>query len=145
MKRMLFLVASAVLLAACGGDPSDADLDEAETAIAGGTARTHVIKVGPKGSPMTFAPSSLRVKPGDTVKWVWETDFHSVTSGNGSTGKADGKFCSDVKAPSAKSCEVGPLADTGATYSFTFKKKGTFPYFCRAHYPGGMKGSVVVR
>jgi plastocyanin len=77
-----------------------------------------------------FSPDTVRVNPGDSVIWTNNGAFlHTSTSG------------------------VGPVWDSlwdsgdmahGATYVHGFAVAGTFPYFCRHHYLGGMKGYVVV-
>jgi hypothetical protein len=69
------------------------------------------------------------IQPGDTVKWIWDTDHHTVTSG--SNGNANGMF------------ESG-LHGTGFTFSFTFPNAGTFDYYCSVHFSMGMVGSVHV-
>lgn len=115
----------ALLAAACAGG--------------GGGGTTYTVTVGPGGA-MTFDPSTVTIHPGDTVKWVWGSDFHSVTSGNTTTCTLDGRFCS----PADTTCNAGTLSNTGATYSHTFTDAGTYPYFCLPHCTSGMKGSVVV-
>jgi plastocyanin len=76
----------------------------------------------------TFDPPSLKVKKGTKVTWTAE-GAHSVTSGT------DGK--EDPKGPMK-----GPIGFT--SYSVTFDKAGTFPYFCIPHVSLGMVGEVVV-
>jgi len=106
------------------------------TTMAGPT--THVVHVGPEGG-FTFAPSSLTIQAGDTVRWVWSSGGHSVVSG--SDGNADGRFCS----PSNTGCTNPPLSDSGATYDHTFAQPGTFPYYCSVHFSIGMTGTITVR
>jgi plastocyanin len=68
-----------------------------------------------------FTPKFLTIHAGDTVQWVWaDGKDHSVVSGNGNTGAADGIFNSGVHSK--------PF-----TYSFTFPSVGSFPYFCGVH------------
>jgi plastocyanin len=68
-----------------------------------------------------FTPKFLTIHPGDTVQWVWaDNKDHSVVSGNGNTGKADGVFNSGVH-------------NKPFSYSFTFPNVGSFPYFCGVH------------
>src|SRR5262249_53787925 len=106
------------------------------TTVAGPT--THVVHVGPDGG-FTFAPSSLTIQAGDTVRWVWSSGGHSV--GSGSNGNADGRFCS----PSNTGWANPPLAGSGATYEHTFPQAGTFPYYCSVHFSIGMTGTIMVR
>jgi plastocyanin len=81
----------------------------------------------------------LTIAVGDTVKWVWASSGHTVTSG--SAGVADGTFCS----PSDANCDTAATSNAGATYSHTFAAAGDFPYFCRPHAGAGMTGDITVQ
>jgi plastocyanin len=85
--------------------------------------------------------SSVTINKGDTVQWVWQSDNHTVTSGDSSTGTADNQFCS----PSDTNCGTSNPSNTGAMYSHTFTASGTFPYFCVPHRRAGMTGTIVVQ
>ena len=100
-------------------------------------ATTHMVLVGSEG--LSFSPSSLTIRVGDTVQWSWSSSGHTVTSG--SQCSADGQFCS----PSDSNCAGAPLSNQGATYSHTFSTAGTFPYFCIPHCGLGMVGTIVVQ
>lgn len=70
-----------------------------------------------------FSPSSVRINFGDTVKWTnSDTTNHQVVADNGS-------FAS-------------PILKPGASYSFTFKAAGRFPYHDAIH--PSLKGVVRV-
>jgi plastocyanin len=75
-----------------------------------------------EGDQSHFTPKVLTIHPGDTVEWIWsDSKKHSVVSGDGNTGTADGIFNSGIhQAP--------------YTYSVTFPNIGSFPYFCGVHY-----------
>ena len=96
------------------------------------------VTVGPVGNEFTFAPDTVNIGVGDTVRWTWESDFHSVTSGTPCT--EDGQFCS----PDNMNCEAGILNDTGFVYEFTFTQPGMYQYFCALHCFAGMTGVVNV-
>jgi plastocyanin/outer membrane protein assembly factor BamB len=85
------------------------------------------VLVGHNGGS-TFEPASITIQPGDTVAWVWESGFHSVTSGL--PEQPDGLFDSGV--------ESVPF-----TFFHTFPVAGNFPYFCEVH-GAMMVGSVNV-
>ena len=71
-----------------------------------------------------FGPQSLSVSPGTKVTWKNRDDIpHTVVS-------TQGVFKSRV-------------LDTDETFSFTFDKPGTYPYFCSIHPK--MTGQVVVK
>lgn len=97
---------------------------------------THTITVGPASAPTSFAPAALGIKVGDTVRWVWASNGHTVTSGT--NGVADNKFCS----PDNTNCATSAASNTGAVYVHTFTQTGTFPYFSRGET--GMTGVITV-
>ena len=96
------------------------------------------VTVGPVGNEFSFVPDTVNISVGDTVRWTWESDFHSVTSGTSCT--ADGQFCS----PDNMNCDAGILNDTGFVYEFTFTQPGMYQYFCAIHCFAGMTGVVNV-
>lgn len=72
---------------------------------------------------MKFSPGDVTISAGESVTWVNKDDRdHSVVAG-------DGSFSS------------GTLS-SGASFTQTFKKRGTYRYACGFH--PRMKGSVVV-
>jgi len=72
----------------------------------------------------SFGPQSITVPAGTKVTWKNRDDIpHTVVS-------TEGVFKSRV-------------LDTDETFSFTFDKPGTFPYFCSVHPK--MTGTVVVQ
>jgi plastocyanin len=96
------------------------------------------VTVGPLENEFSFMPDTVNISVGDTVRWTWASDFHSVTSGMPCT--ADGQFCS----PDNMNCDAGILNDTGFVYEFTFTQPGMYQYFCALHCFAGMTGVVNV-
>ncbi len=93
------------------------------------TAATISVNVGPGGA-FTFSPSTVNIQVGDTVKWTWKSDTHSVTEGN--PGNSNPDFDSGV-------------VNTGATFQVTFNTPGTTTYFCTPHGQCcGMIGTINV-
>ena len=39
------------------------------------------VTVGPLDNEFSFVPDTVNISVGDTVRWTWASDFHSVTSG----------------------------------------------------------------
>ena len=71
-----------------------------------------------------FGPQTVTVPVGATVTWINRDDIpHTVVS-------TEGVFKSKVR-------------DTDETFSYTFTKAGTYPYFCSVHPK--MTGKVVVQ
>jgi len=96
------------------------------------------VAVGPSGNKIRFVPDTLNISVGDTVRWTWGSDDHSVTSGNPCT--ADGQFCS----PDNMNCDAGILSNTGFVYEHTFTQAGSYSYFCALHCFAGMTGVINV-
>ena len=67
----------------------------------------------------------VNISVGDTVRWTWESDFHSVTSGTPCT--EDGQFCS----PDNMHCEAGTLNNTGFVYELHLYAARHVPVFLR--------------
>lgn len=99
--------------------------------------QTFDVAVGP-GGVRVFSPATVNIAVGDTVRWTWQSDFHSVTSG--SECGPDEVFCS----PSDSDCGNSTLSNTGAVYSHTFTQAGSYTYFCALHCFSGMSGTVNV-
>lgn len=79
---------------------------------------------------LDFVPSEITVAQGDTVRWVWVTGSHTVTSGVPCT--ADGLF-------------DAPLNVSNPTFEHVFDgAAGDYPYFCVPHCSFGMTGMVQV-
>jgi plastocyanin len=82
---------------------------------------TTIITVGAYDN--RFEPRTINVQPGTTVRWVNQGKHaHTVTAHN-------------------QSWDSGDIAP-GQSYSATFKRPGTYTYYCRHH--AGMEGSIVV-
>jgi plastocyanin len=96
------------------------------------------VAVGPVGNKLRFVPETLNIFAGDTVRWTWGSDDHSVTSGKSCI--ADGQFCS----PDNTNCDAGILSNTGFVYEHTFSQAGSYSYFCALHCFAGMTGMVNV-
>ncbi len=72
----------------------------------------------------SFEPQTVTVPVGATVTWTNRDDIpHTVVS-------TDGVFKSKVR-------------DTDETFSYTFTKAGTYPYFCSVHPK--MTGKILVQ
>jgi len=92
-----------------------------------GSSTVHEVHI-PKGLDK-FEPALLKIKVGDSVKWINEDDRgHPIASIPGQ-GTNDKELFSKPIPP-------------GGSWSYTFKKAGEFPYFCYIHYV--MMGAVIV-
>jgi len=98
--------------------PADASLH-----AAGDTSEPAGDNVTVRIDGMRFEPSSITVKPGDTVTWI-----HGSSMPHTITGNADGPRSSTLY--------------SGQQYSHTFDTQGRYDYACDFH--PSMKGSVTV-
>lgn len=94
-------------------------------------AETVTVRVGPPSAGHSFVPDMVSIQPGDTVRWVWESQGHTVTSGDPNTGASNGMFGSGLR-------------NTGYQFSFTFPNPGSYYYYCGPHQQMGMFGFVNV-
>jgi plastocyanin len=75
-----------------------------------------------------FDPKEVIIQVGDTVSWVRDEGFHSVTAEDGSFEQ--------------------PASSSWSTFSHTFNTPGEFPYYCSVHGGAGgvgMSGKVIVQ
>ena len=116
------VVAMSALFVACGDDDDPTDPDD------GGTFNG-TIRIVDNG----FSPRNVTISVGDSVTWRWDgNNSHSVTHGTSPTSPPDASKLFD-----------SPIQSSG-TFGYRFNNAGTFPYFCRPHFPA-MTGSVVVQ
>jgi plastocyanin len=99
----------------------------------GGTGSTEEVVVGPDGE-FVFDPAELEIRPGTTVRWVWDSNNHNVVVDD----QPEGVEWEGTEGG------AGTTYDAGHTYEFTFEQEGTYEYACEPHRAAGMLGTVVV-
>ena len=77
------------------------------------------VTVGPLENEFTFLPDTVNISVGDTVRWTWASDFHSVTSGLARPAPPMGNFVRPI------TCTVkpGPLATQGSCMSSLLRNR----------------------
>jgi plastocyanin len=81
----------------------------------------------------TYDPPCIRVKTGTQVTFSGSFMFHPLSG-----GKVEGGIATpDLASP------IAPTA-TGMSAMFTLDAVGEYPYYCTAHYTGGMQGAIFV-
>jgi len=85
----------------------------------------------PAGQPIV----DPTIKQGDTIRWQFDSDFHTTTSARGLVEQWDSGL-------------LGP----GSVFNHTFTHTGTFEYYCSIHgfdlgngHTGGMAGKITVQ
>ena len=99
--------------------------------IINATAIAATINVQVGGTGPVYTPSTVIIRPGDTVKWTWASmPPHGASVTSGTVASPTGLFDSGIR-------------NTGYTFSYTFTTAGRYDYFCRVE-PEMMVGSVEV-
>ena len=119
-------------LRTAGGAGAVASAAAAGTAGTAAAQTTKEVAVGPGGN-LVFEPAEVYVKPGDTVKWLWESNNHNIVVNS----QPDGADWEGTEGPETQTY------DEGHEYEYTFETKGEYEYVCFPHKPS-MAGKVVV-
>ena len=169
----LALLASAIVLGACGGGKRTTDTTAATTsttttgATTGATAGTSAGTAGAAGAtgvaaPITgktvevkmlgdekgyrFDPANVTIKQGDGVKWVNVSGGpHNVAFDN---VPANAKAQLSANMPNQMAELSSPMFMTpNEAYTISFAKvpPGTYNYHCTPHLAMGMKGTITVQ
>jgi plastocyanin len=80
----------------------------------------------------TFDPAEVAAAPGDTIRWIWNSGTHTVTSGTDCT--PDGVYFNESLTSD------NPLVE----YEIPGDFSGVIDYFCIFHCTLGMTGSITV-
>lgn len=100
--------------------PSSATTERKTTPAPAVQAKTVVVTI----ANFAFDPATIKIKAGDTVKWI-----------------NDDPPAHKIIANSLSVLQSATL-NTGDSYSFTFTTTGTYDYYCQMH--PSMKGVVIV-
>jgi plastocyanin len=106
-------------------EPVDTGGDERRSGNATGGVET--VRVGPGGEPR-FEPQSLRVEPGTTVEFVWESGGHNLLV----RSQPEGANWTGVPEP----------REAGFTHTHTFRTEGVYEF--ASGEDQGMVGAVLV-
>ena len=91
-------------------------------------------------TPAKFSPDPVKIKVGDTIKWVDKGEtVHTATT---DPSQAPDPTWASVPA-GAETFDSGYL-NGGEDFSYTFKVPGVYHYFCTTHVKEGMKGEIDV-
>lgn len=90
--------------------------------------------------PAKFVPDPVKIKVGDTIKWVNKGDtIHTST-----TDPSQAPDPSWASVPKGAETWDSGYMNSGDTFSYTFKVPGVYKYFCTTHIKEGMKGEIDV-
>jgi len=165
--------AAAIASQLARGEKLRASTGAAKSAGATGTVYTSPLAALPSArvSLIAFAPGTLTVKAGDTVRWVMKDPYeiHTITFAGAGQVPAfvtpapqpqgppkiffNPKGMAPAGGPVHASAETyynsgvlpPSIAPGPKAYSLKFTKPGTYVYWCVVHVPQGMRGTIVVR
>ncbi len=139
MKKVVIILNIAALLIifsfnGCGNaNQANSSLESGPTTPPLPGTTTHTVEMT---GDYEFAPSSLTIKQGDSVKWVLINGNHEIASGK------------VIEGPDGREGIPDNLWDSGkiaaGSFTYTFNAIGTFPYYCDSHVDVGMIGTITV-
>lgn len=90
---------------------------------------------------LAYAPVSLTIQPGETVRWVNESSIaHTITADPDKAKNAD-----NVQLPEGAAAFDSGTVEPGQTFERVFEVPGRYKYFCIPHERAGMIGTITVR
>lgn len=90
-----------------------------------------------------FDPSGLHIAPGDTVRWVQMSGYHSITAYAPVNDNHELRIPAAAK-PWDSDILLGHYPKSGSTFEHVFTVEGVYDYYCKPHEMAGMVGRIVV-
>jgi plastocyanin len=91
-------------------------------------------------TPAKYRPDPVKVKVGDTIKWVNKGEtIHTAT-----TDPSQAPDASWASVPKGAETFDSGYMNGGDDWSYTFKVPGVYHYFCTTHVKEGMKSEIDV-
>ena len=161
----LALVASAVVLGACGGgDAGNTPTDSATAAApstpstgapatgtvakAPATGTTHTVRMTGDGTKYQYEPADITIKQGDAIKWVMVSGGPHNVAFDPAEIVAAAKPQLMANMDNQMSELSGPLLqNAGEEYTISFANvpPGKYNYFCTPHLAMNMRGTITVQ
>lgn len=85
----------------------------------------------------------MRIAPGDTVRWIQMSGFHSVTAYHPANDNHELRIPQAAQ-PWDSDILLGQSPNANATFERVFTAPGVYDYFCKPHELAGMAGRIVV-
>lgn len=90
-----------------------------------------------------FDPIGVHIAPGDSVRWVQISGFHSITAYHPGNDNHELRIPASAQ-PWDSDILLVQYPKRGATFEHTFSVPGVYDYFCKPHEMAGMVGRIVV-
>jgi plastocyanin len=117
------------------------------TILAGvGTAAAATVEVKLVQTPAGqtyFDPAGIHIAPGDRVRWIQISGFHSITAYHPRNDNHELRI-PEAAEPWDSDILLADYPKRGATFEQAFTVPGVYDYFCKPHEMAGMVGRVVV-
>ena len=91
------------------------------------------------GTKVRFDPIGVLIEPGQTVRWVNESNVHTSTAYHPDN---DGHALRIPEA--AEPWDSGYLVEPGDSFEVTLTAPGVYDYYCAPHEMAGMVGRIIV-
>ncbi|HET9426268.1 MAG TPA: plastocyanin/azurin family copper-binding protein [Gemmatimonadaceae bacterium] len=161
----LALIASAVVLGACGGGDKTGTTTDSATAAATpstttptpatgtvakapATGTTHEVRMIGDGTTYKFEPADITIKAGDNVKWIMISGAPHNVAFDPAEIAAAAKPQLMANMDNQMSELSGPLlSNVNETYEISFANvpPGKYNYFCTPHLAMNMRGTITVQ
>ncbi len=90
-----------------------------------------------------FDPAGIHIAPGDTVRWVQISGFHSITAYHPRNDNHELRIPASAK-PWDSDILLAGYPNRGSTFEHVFTVPGVYDYFCKPREMVGMVGRMVV-
>jgi plastocyanin len=90
-----------------------------------------------------FDPTGIHIEPGDTVRWVQISGFHSTTAYHPANDNHELRIPENAASWNSD-IMIGQYPAPGSTFEQKFTVEGVYDYFCRPHENAGMVGRIIV-
>lgn len=90
-----------------------------------------------------FDPIGVHIAPGDTVRWVQVSGFHSITAYHPNNDHHELRIPQSAQ-PWDSDILLTQAPRPGSSFEHVFAVPGVYDYFCKPHEMNGMVGRIVV-
>ncbi len=117
------------------------------TALTTAAAAGHTFEVravmSKDGARVYFDPIGLHIQPGDTVRWIQISGYHSVAAYHPTNANHELRI-PDHAQPWNSGVMLAEYPAKGSTFEHTFTVSGVYDYLCEPHEAAGMVGRIIV-
>jgi plastocyanin len=97
-------------------------------------ARVHEVRMqmSKDGTRAYFDPIGIHIQPGDTIRWVQISGYHSATAYHPANGNHELRIPEDAR-PWDSDVLVAEFPAKGSSFEHVFHHEGVYDYFCKPH------------